>query len=90
MTTLDFNKALRNAKGEEIPQKLNEILSDFLQSETAGNGRKLWIWSVLLVTNAGVLILDPVDKKALGDAIESTNRMPAMVKGQLLEILDAA
>ena len=86
---LNFNVALKDGKGKDTPQKLSDILSEFLLTENKGNARKLYAWGVLLAAG-NPLSIDNVDRKTLVELIENSERIVALVKGQLLEILDDA
>lgn len=87
MTTYNFAVALVNTKGEDTTQKLNEIFSDFLASETKGNARKLLYWAISLAKGE-LLTIDKADAKTLTDLVENTERMAALVKGQILNVFD--
>lgn len=89
MVTLDFDKPLLSTKGDETRQHLGEILSDLLSTETKGNVRKLYDWSRTLAKHKP-LILDAADKKVLTDLVENNDRVIILVKGQILDVIEAA
>lgn len=89
MVTIDFNMPLLSIKGDETKQVLGDILSDLLSTETKGNIRKLFDWARTLAKGKP-LVLDAADKKTLTDLIENSERVIVLVKGQLLDIIEAA
>lgn len=86
---LDFNLSLLSHKGEELGQKLSEILADLISTEVKGPARKLWSWTLTLA-HEGVLEIDAVDHKMLSELVDGTERLAVLVKGQILSVLDAA
>lgn len=89
MFTIDFNKPLLSIKGDESKQQLNEILADLLSTETKGNIRKLFDWA-RAAAKGKALVIDAADKKVLTELIENNDRVIVLVKGQLLDIIEAA
>lgn len=84
---VSFDIDLLGAKGVSNGQKLGDLLSDLLLTETKGNTRKLYGWGLLLA-HGKEIFLDDADKKLLTDLVDGTERLIVLVKAQILNILD--
>jgi hypothetical protein len=90
MIKVNLKTPLLNVKGEPKENVfLSDIIADLLSSEVKGNALKLFGWMQDL-SKDGSLNLDNADYTTLKTLIEGTERMPVLVKGQVLIVLNEA
>jgi aspartyl-tRNA synthetase len=85
--TYDFKKPLLDVDGQPTADDMAKVLKQFLGTENKGEPVKLYGW-VKKLNEAGTLELDKADRKVLVDLVTNSDRMIALAKGQLLEILE--
>lgn len=85
--TFDFNFNFKGTDGEELkpPQNAAQILSNALAaSPQRQQVMKMWGW-VLKLSKPEPLELDEPDRQLLASAIEFSDGLTLLAKGQLLE-----